>query len=193
MKYLFIFIGFLCAGVANAQFTTSVYWTEQSSMPASEVIYFKPDVSLVWKDFKGAPVASSPAAAITASGFGYKASIEDAGNKGQLKIGVYCYFNKNNSWVKQGKTSAYILNHEQHHFNISYLAAKLFVDKLKAASFTKSNYNVLLPRIYNEVVATMNKMQDDYDGQTKNGQLKDMQARWDIFLSNKIAAFTSSR
>jgi uncharacterized protein YqiB (DUF1249 family) len=36
----------------------------------------------------------------------------------------------------------------------------------------------------------MNKMQDEYDGQTKNGQLKDEQERWNNFLRNKIKVVT---
>jgi len=36
----------------------------------------------------------------------------------------------------------------------------------------------------------MNKMQDDYDGQTKNGQLKDIQAKWNELLDQKITLIT---
>lgn len=190
MKYFFLFIAIMWAGMAQGQFTSNVYWTEKTSMPSADVIYFDNDVPLVWKDFKGTPVAASRAAAITASGFGYKADLKNTGSKGQLNIGVYCYFNKNNSWVKDGKTTDYILTHEQNHFNISYLAAKIFVEKLKAASITNSNYSVLLPRIYNETCDIMNKMQNDYDGQTKNGQVKEIQYKWDDFLSKKLNSLT---
>ena len=190
MKHFFLFATLLCSGIAQGQFTTKVYWTEKTTLPSTEVIYFSTNKPLLWKDFKGTPVASSPAAAITASGFGYKADVKNVGSKGQLNIGVYCYFNKNNSWVKEGKTSSYILTHEQNHFNISYLAASIFVQKLKAASFTNSNYNTLIPRIYNETCDIMNKMQNDYDGQTKNGQVKEMQYKWDDFLHKKLNSLT---
>jgi hypothetical protein len=100
---------------------------------------------------------------------------------------VYCYFNKNKSWVKPGRTTDYILQHEQHHFNISYIAAKIFQDKLKEADFTLSNYNTLLPQLYNEACAVMNKLQDDYDGETKNGQLNDKQDRWNNYVDTALA------
>ncbi len=190
MKYSFLFIALLVSGIARAQFTTNVYWTEKTTLPANEVIYFNSNIRLTWKDFRGTPVASSRAAAITASGFGYKADVKTSGSKGQINIGVYCFFNKNNSWVKEGKTTDYILSHEQNHFNISYLAAQLFVEKLKAASLTNSNYKELLPRIYTETCDIMNKMQTDYDGQTKNGQVKEMQYKWDDFLSKKLNSLT---
>jgi len=164
-------------------------WTEESSLPSKEVIYYSPDKSLVWNDFKGSPVEGR-AAAVTVSGFGYKANINTKNGKGQLNIQVYCYFNKNKSWVKPGRTTPYILTHEQHHFDISYIAARVFVNKLQNAVFTSSNYNVLIPRIYNESCEIMNKMQDDYDGQTKNGQLKDIQAKWNELLDQKITLIT---
>mgnify|MGYP000957699006 FL=1 len=136
------------------------------------------------------PADNGPVAAITVSGFGYVADIKTSGNKGELNIRVYCYFNKNKSWVKPGKNTAYILTHEQHHFDISYIAACIFIDKLQNTTFTKSNYNELLPRIYNESCDIMNKMQNDYDGQTKNGQVADAQEKWNQFIDDRIQFIT---
>jgi hypothetical protein len=190
MKYFFILSSFLFIHLANAQLNTNIYWTEQTTMPSSDVIYYNTQKQLKWKDFRGKPNEVSRAAAITASGFGYKADLKNTGSKGQLNIGVYCYFNKNNSWVKPGKTTDYILSHEQNHFNISFIAASLFVEKLKTADMKIQNFNILLPRIYKESCDFMNKMQDDYDAQTKNGQLKEIQAKWDDYLFKKINLIT---
>lgn len=189
MKLPFLIFYCFLIKTATAQLTTNVVWTEQSDIPVKEVVYYSPDKNLIWADFKGVPVESR-AAAVTVSGFGYKANINTRNGKGQLNISVYCYFNKNKSWVKPGRTTPYILNHEQHHFDISYLAARIFVNKLQSMVFTSTNYDVMLPRIYNECCAIMNKMQDDYDGQTKNGQLKDIQARWNELVDEKISLIT---
>jgi len=191
MRYLFFIITFFISQLVNAQLSINVYWTEQTNMTASDIIYFSTKKPLAWNDFKGKPVESSRAAAITASGFGYKADIKNTGSIGQLNIGVYCYFNKNNSWVKSGKNTGYILTHEQNHFNISFIAASIFMEKLKSASITNSNYNVLLPRFYKESCDVMNKMQDEYDGQTNNGQLKDMQIKWDQYILKRVSAITN--
>ena len=169
----------------NDRLSTRVQWTEQSPMPASEVVYFSSEKKLKWNDFKGQPVEGR-AAAITVSGFGYRARVNTANPDHQLIIQVYCYFNKNKSWVKPGRTTDYILSHEQQHFNISYIAAKVFQDKLNEADFTLSNYNTLLPQLYNESCAIMNKMQDDYDGETKNGQLRDRQEHWNSFVDDAL-------
>jgi hypothetical protein len=175
---------------SSAQITTNVMWTQQSSMPADEVIYYNPGKDLVWDNFTGKAIEGGNVAAMTVSGFGYKADIKSSGGKGQLNISVYCYFNKNKSWVKPAKTTTYILTHEQHHFDISYIAASIFIDKLQSSLFTNGNFNVLLPRIYNECCDIMNKMQDDYDGQTKNGQLKDIQVKWNNIIDEKINFIT---
>ncbi len=190
MKLLFVLVTALFSHVANAQFNTNVYWTQQTTLSANNIIYYSSSKPLNWKDFQGAPVESSKATAITASGFGYKADIKNKGSVGQLNVGVYCFFNKNNSWVKVGKSTDYILSHEQHHFNISFIAANYFIDKLKSTEFSSTNYNVLLARLYKESCDYMNRMQDDYDGQTKNGQLKDVQGKWNDFISQKVASFT---
>ena len=191
MKYFFLIISLFFFYFTQAQFSTNIYWTEQTAMPVSDVFYYNASRPLTWKDFKGQPDASNTrAAALTASGFGYKADFKNVGSKSDLNIKVYCYFNKNNSWVKEGKTTEYILNHEQEHFNISFIAASIFVEKLKAAGMTKSNFNSLLPGLYKECCDIMNKLQEDYDGQTKNGQLKDMQAKWDTYLKEKLKAIT---
>lgn len=175
---------------AHAQVTTNIFWTEQSSMPASEVIYYNPSQNLQWPDFRGKPTPTGIVAAITMSGFGYTASMKRNGNKGEINIGIYCYFSKDKSWVKTDKKTAYILNHEQHHFDISYIAACMFANKLKNTAITSSNVNTVLPKIYKECCDLMNKMQDDYDGETKNGQLKDQQEKWNTTLNSRLLAFT---
>lgn len=173
-----------------AQVTTNVYWTEQTEMNKSNTIYYNPGKNLLWEDFRGVPGALSPVAAITASGFGYKANMSSSNGKGEINVAVYCYFNKKGSWVRPGKTTSYILNHEQHHFDVSYLAAGIFINKLKNTVITSSNCNTLLPRIYKECCDMMNKMQDDYDSQTMNGQLEDKQKKWNVFFAEKVPLIT---
>jgi hypothetical protein len=191
MKILVSLLSLILPVTSFAQLTTKVEWTNQTSMQPAEVIYYNPADKLVWENFKGKPPTDNGrTAAITMSGFGYAASIKYSEGKGVLNLQVYCFFNKNKSWVKPGKTTEYILNHEQHHFDISYIAAAIFVDKIQSAVISKSNYNVLLSRIYNECIDIMNKMQDDYDGQTRNGQELALQEKWNKFIDNKISGIT---
>lgn len=156
-------------------------------MDINDAIYYNPAKKLIWKDFKGTPSeGGGPVAAITSSGFGYKADMKTNGTKGRINIGVYCFFSKGKSWVKPGRTTPYILNHEQHHFDVSFLAAGVFMDKLKKMNITPANSNIILPKLYREACDLMNKMQNDYDGQTKNGQLPEIQDKWNEFFAERL-------
>ena len=188
MKRLLFLLFFSFLYVCSyAQFSTNVYWTEQSGMPVQSIIYYHPQQKLQWSFFDADPVMTGSVAAITSSGFGYTASMKNNGEKGQMNIGVYCYFSKDKSWVKPDKKNAYILNHEQHHFDVSFITASLFFNKIKSAGITLKNYNVIIPAIYKECCDIMNKMQDDYDGQTKNGQVKAEQEKWNHFFVTKLS------
>lgn len=187
-----ILFGIFCLATASAmgQVTKNIQWTKESSLPVAQTIYYDTAARLKWDDFKGVPQDMGIVAAVTYSGFGYKADISSSGDKSRLNIKVYCYFNKNKSWVKEGKKTAYILAHEQHHFDISYIAACIFMDRLQGAVFSKTDLNVQLPRIYQECVDMMDRMQDEYDSQTKNGQVKEEQEKWNRKLTSMINQFS---
>lgn len=187
MKYLLVVFCCGFSSVLQAQVVTNVYWTEQTTLRPADIIYYSKARPLSWTDFRGTTNDKTLAAAVTASGFGYKADMSTTGNKSMLNVGIYCYFTKDKSWVKPGKTTDYILNHEQNHFNISFIAAKMFEEKLKKANLNRSNFNVLLPSLYQESCDIMNKMQGEYDSQTKNGQLRDVQQKWDAYLAQKVS------
>ncbi|MEO8770010.1 MAG: hypothetical protein ABI402_07990 [Ferruginibacter sp.] len=192
MKFFPFIFSFFIIQSSFAQITTNVSWTEHSDMPPNEVIYYKTNNKLQWDNFSGtATKDNSLVAALTVSGFGYNASLKTINGKGELIINVYCYFSKNKSWVKPGRNTPYILNHEQHHFDVSYIAAQLFIAKLQSTKFTINNYQELLARIYNECCDSMNNMQNDYDSQTKNGQVEEEQARWNTLIDSRINKLTN--
>ncbi|MBN8833799.1 MAG: hypothetical protein ABS68_13705 [Niastella sp. SCN 39-18] len=190
MKKLLIYFLFILVSIThtNAQLVTTISWTENTSMPEHEVIYYKPGNKLNWDDFKGKPRLEGNVAALTMSGFGYKSEISTIGNTGQLNISIYCYFNKPLSWVKPDKKTNYILNHEQNHFNLCFIVANQFFQRLKTSSITLQNYKSLLPKLYTEYTAVLNEMQNKYDAQTRNGQENGQQMQWDNLIMDQLAA-----
>jgi hypothetical protein len=188
MRYLLFSLFLLVTGAAYPQLNTTILWQDAGNGPSADTIYYNPDSKLVWRDFQAEPDQKSIAAAITASGFGYSMSMKSRNNRSTLVITVYCFFNKKNSWVKQGQRSDYALTHEQHHFDITYIAASRFVSKLRAANFTLSNYESLLEKINDDSYSELERMQNDYDGQTRNGRLKDVQADWNKRIDLQLAS-----
>lgn len=187
MKKFVAFVSLVSAFMsASAQFTLNVYRTDNTDLKKSEVIHYEPGEFLEWTDFQGSPDRGGNIAAITTSGFGYKADMQNKGGVGQLNIGIYCYFSKPQSWVKSGRTTDYILEHEQHHFDVSYMASELFVQRIRTAGLTAKNANTLIPKIYRECTEWMNELQNKYDGETANGTKVAVQERWNDFFNEKL-------
>ncbi len=72
----------------------------------------------------------------------------------------------------------YALLHEQHHYDITYINASLFVQKLRGANLTLKNYNAVVEKLHDESFAALDKMQNEYDGETSNGRIPRIQYKW---------------
>ena len=192
IKHLLVVIFIFSAVSAQSQVVINIQW--QSIMPGNtgDTIYYNSKQKLNWPDFKGKPNAASPAAAITESGFGYLLTMQSLNNRTTINITVYCYFNKNKSWVKRGMKNDYALLHEQHHYDITYINTCLFVQKLKAAKLNRSNYSSLSEKIYDECVSALNIMQDEYDGETSNGRKEVLQAYWNKKIDGQLQTFITN-
>lgn len=185
IKYIFISLILIVKQPCFSQAFVSVQWSQHNPSLKSDTIYYDTHKKLNWKDFKGKPDAHNEATAITSSGFGYAAAMQYRNGKTSIEIAVFCYFSKTNSWVKT--ESDYALNHEQHHFDVTYIATNRFIQKLKNATFTRNNYDSLLEKIYRENCRELEKMQNEYDGQTRNGRLKNIQAYWNEKIIKQLS------
>jgi hypothetical protein len=186
-----ILIFFLLAGSSvYAQFNVTILWQPIKPGNGGDTIYYDPERKLTWSDFRGKPVAASPAAAITESGFGYTMSMQSRNKRTTVVITVFCYFNKQHSWVKKDMDTDYALLHEQHHYDITYINACLFVKKLSEADINLRNYDSIVEKIHDESFEALDKMQNDYDGQTANGRIPRIQIAWNKKIDQQLAALT---
>lgn len=154
-----------------------------------QLIFYTPDRKLSWDDFKGKPVSASEAAAITNAGFGFKMMFKSENNVATLHLTVDCTFAVEDSWVKRNRKTPYILNHEQHHFDLAYLYAMQFVHDLRAAKYTMKDYSKVLEDIYTRSHTALLAAQTAYDTETKNSQLADQQAIWDKKIDARMTAY----
>jgi hypothetical protein len=192
IKNILFVIFFLSAFTAKAQVVINIKWQNIKPVYSSDTIYYESKRKLTWPDFKGTPDAASFAAAVTESGFGYQLAMQSLNGKTSINITVYCYFNKNKSWVKKGMNNDYALQHEQHHFDITYINTCIFIQKLRAAKFTRANYGSLSAQIHDECFNALDTMQNQYDGETSNGRKKDVQAAWNKKIDQQLAAITTN-
>jgi hypothetical protein len=152
----------------------------------NNTIYYQAGQLLNWDDFRGKPVTGTEAVALTSAGFGLKLKFRQAGSASQLVISVSCSFSKKDSWVLPANKTAYILNHEQKHFDITFIHTLVFIQNLRQAHFTNSNYAATIENIYNETAATMTKIQDQYDAETSHSREPEKQAAWDQQISQQL-------
>lgn len=125
---------------------------------------------LAWSDFKVKTVSDYTAAeTVTEIGYNFDGS----------NVTVFCKFNKGESFVIKKAMTPYILNHEQRHFDITYIfAMKLVMELKKEQSLTEKGIEAVYDRVYLEKEV----MQELYDGETKHSENKQKQSDWD----NKI-------
>ena len=180
----------LCSLAAAAQnLQVDVDYVTSDANADKPSIFYTPDRKLTWNDFKGNPVKGSEAAAITNAGFGFKMAFHSENNVATLHLTVDCTFSINDSWVKNNRKTAYILNHEQHHFDLAYLYAMQFVHNLRAAKYTMKDYNKVLEKIYTQCQTDLLAKQNAYDAETKNSQLADKQEMWDKKIDGQMTAY----
>jgi hypothetical protein len=183
----FLLIFFIFSFQAFAQkVTVNVFMQHKNNDPKSDTIFYDLNRKLTWKDFQGNVPPSAPWGAMTASGFSFNSSMKQDGNQIDISVGVYTFFTKHDSWKKPNVNSAYHLEHEQHHFDITRLAAEKLVEEIKKAHFTISNYRKLLHSIFDKVYNENIALQHQYDLETKNSMNVEEQKKWNEKISDEI-------
>jgi hypothetical protein len=173
MKILLFFSVFLLGTNERKE----VVYNEKLASKA-EISYSK-SYKLQWKDFIVIQ-KSNDFAAVSSTGFSY--NYETDGD--YIKIEVNCQFYKPHSFVVEKHRNDYILNHEQRHFDISYIYSQKFIQELrnqKNLDFKKMDY------IYEKIWQESQNYQDKYDSETKHSILKDKQEEWNKIIDNQLS------
>ncbi len=171
MKALFSLLAILAFTGKSVHYVTGKTETNK--------IFYTKYSKLKWADFR--PANLSDASANSSTSITYDYELTD----GKIDIKVYCTFHKDLSFYRKSKATAYLLNHEQRHFDITYIYAMELVKRLKSNSCQTEEDAV---RIYNEVMNEWELFQDKYDQETDNSQVEEVQKVWD----NKIDELLSS-
>lgn len=171
----FIAIGLISSTLVNKNILIKYDVNQKES---NEISYNKIR-KLNWKDFKLVG-KTGKYAAMSNTGFGYETiEIND-----KLSISIHCVFYKIGSFVVNGNMNKEILNHEQRHFDITYLYTLKFISRLENE---KDLDDDKIKLIYNDIIVEWNNYQDKYDGDIRNPiQDSDKQKEWDIKIDNEL-------
>jgi hypothetical protein len=149
---------------------------DYSGSNEGDTVFYATERLLTWADFTGRPRFNSYAASIFAS-IGYEANSRMENGEIVLDLVFKTYMLKSSSWVRSANNS-YGLNHEQRHFDIAKIIIEQLKDTLAKLELEPHNYDRKISFHYLEAFREMNRMQEEYDGQTANGSNAPAQERW---------------
>ena len=112
-----------------------------------------------------------------------------------VNVTIIGQFDEANSWVKPESKLDEVLSHEQLHFDISELNARLLRKFFVEQTFTyKMDLTLLFKRCYNESMQKLRRMQNEYDTQTENGTNLSAQKSWETkFCAGRVTFATNKK
>lgn len=183
--WLIIVSGGLFSFYEQTNNTIQVYWSENRN--------------LSWSDYLATPdMADTSNVALTY--YGIASAMKTKGDS--VIITVRSIFDKEKSWVKPNDKTDSLLTHEQGHFDIAELYARILKKTLKDTRFKKATLGVDFNKVYKNNSANLNAEQGVYDEETNHGRIPSKQLEWnkkiknrldelDLFSKDKVTAFLS--
>jgi len=178
MKQLFSTLFLLCCLFACCQGLTAQ--TAASKKLSNDTIVWSQDSLLHPEDFKAKPKKD---AAMGLSSIGIRLYTGEI--KGELVFFVKAMFMKKESYLV--KNSEYILRHEQTHFDISEIYARLMRKKISQLDFKKAkSVNSEINKIYQSTMKEYFAEQDKYDKDAEHGLNPVKQKQWNDDVAHRL-------
>ncbi|GAA4337247.1 DUF922 domain-containing protein [Flaviaesturariibacter amylovorans] len=133
-----------------------------------------------WEDFQGPVLMGTEAVASTNTSLGLSYQLRG----GKLSYEITCTFSKTKSWGML--KNDYILAHEQGHFDITELCARYLYKALSEYTYNRGTYKQDITRIYNEIVAKKEALQEQYDGETDHSRKRKLQKEWEERIESML-------
>lgn len=153
----------------------------------TKLIQWEEDRPLTWEDFKGRPSVTTSYYAMT---YGMLEPAFAPIDGGKYKFTLAVSFDTKRSWVKKGKGTEELLLHEQNHFNIFEIYARIFMKRLKDEDvFEGKNFSKELNKIFQKTFKELTNIQDKYDKETNHSINKTKQKEWNEKLSNMLLEY----
>ncbi|WP_375434070.1 DUF922 domain-containing protein [uncultured Hymenobacter sp.] len=151
--------------------------------PTKETIAWSAQRPLAWTDFKSKPMPADRLAALTSGNIDVQVGCTDF----VFNSSVKAVFLPQESWVRDAaKATPALLRHEQLHFDITELHARMLRQKL---SLVKLNCQHLNPAFNNLTKAAFSAWQREearYDQETNHGLNADKQKFWEAQVQVRL-------
>ncbi len=145
---------------------------------ADSLVYYNPNRPLTWLDFQGAPSVFNRWAAQVFTSFGFEARSSVKNRTVELRVRTKVWIDKTISWVRPDSKNAYVLDHEQLHFDVTRIIAERFKKKVQSMTFSVEDFSSEIQYQYLEYFRLHTQLQQQYDDETNHGINQGMQASW---------------
>lgn len=141
---------------------------------------------LRWSHFRGKVDTQSPydAKIYCSQNYSLRADrISPNSEKLKLTINANYYIREDKSWVKAGKATERLLNHEKGHYKFSELIILEFLYEANKQDYYISNYKSKVKNIFNRIHQKYVDLEIQYDKETDHMRNVKEQEKWDIWLN----------
>lgn len=158
-----------------------------SSTPP-ETIAWSAQRPLTWADFKARPQATERLAALTSGNIDVQVGCKDF----VFSSTVRAVFLPQESWVRDpAKASASLLRHEQLHFDITELHARMLRQKLNTVKLNCERLQPAFGTLTKTYFAAWQREEGRYDQETNHGLNAEKQKFWEMQVQQRLALLSS--
>ena len=147
-----------------------------------DLLFWNEKRNLDWKDFRGNPDSFSNYAASTFWGISFDTFWKE--NRGTFV--VYTTFNKQKSWAKREPRSERLLNHEQLHYDIAEMYARMLRKAFSEHSFSQRSFRREVDQLFQLYWDACVEVQDRYDHETDHGLNPVIQETYEDWVFEKL-------
>ena len=148
-------------------------------------LYWNKNIPLQWSHFKGPVDTSSKFHASTFCEIFSEYNWTVKNNRYTFTFTTGSYLNTSRSWSVKEKQTPGLLRHEQLHFDIAELFARVYLQRLNKTVYT-STFKSKIEQINQDNLRNLKVMQDLYDEQTYHSEDKYMQAKWEVYVAKLL-------
>jgi hypothetical protein len=159
-----------------------------AAKPAKETLGWSANRPLTWADFKARPMGTDRLKALTSANIDVQVACKDF----VFSSTVTAVFLPQESWVQDaGKASANLLRHEQLHFDITELHARLLRQKLSTIKLDCQHLNPAFSTLTKNYFAAWQREETRYDVESNHGLNQEKQQFWETQVKQRLALLES--
>lgn len=156
----------------------------------SEKIPWQENQKLTWGDFRGKPLRSASFVASTNTGISFQYSYSIQNGDMNVEYSAESFFSPEGSWYIPERVNPYILKHEQAHFDISELHARMLRKNLDGKTFSKKIKSEI-EAIYQQIEQKRRAMQTKFDAESDHSRNEAKEIFWQKYIATQLAEYES--